>query len=815
MEFKTLYSIKPNNYNNLFSISSDKNRNIIFRNNFTSDIYKKSYNSFFYISKIHDKDYYNTNYNFYKTDMIPFPKFPKMKKIQKFNKKKLLRKKRKKNIFSIKYLELMKDINNESKLKTYYFLNNNKKFKDDDKKLVKIIIENNIEDLKKDINDLNNIKNKISNSNSNNNIIKELYNENKKKISSHNIFLKEILNNINRKIELYSKENKEDDIIFVKNLLINEINNLYKNFHQIKKEIKLLVKGNFIKKISYKEPSKIFALSSSSSSSIEKSQRISKNKYMQIFLKNEKSMGKAKNFKLKYDSTSSSNWTKINNVLSLSQTIISTKEKNDNTNLKMTIKKSINKNKPSELIKEISNKIEKKYGHKVKKNDRISQNFYYPLNYNRYNSLNNSIKKLQDKITNTEIIENTKILFNKQKTKNFTINNPINNINYINKNIKKNILFPQLKKTENINNQRQFIFTNIINKNNEEKIEEYKNSNKIEFLNKNNNNINEILIDKKNSNQNIEDEVKIINEKNNIKEEQKKEIIKEKKEEKEEKEENKEEQKEEIIKEQKEENIEEIKDEPKFDSNYSIKKLLEEIQKNQLIKKKIHKKSVFKIDKVIDKKKIINKNENKNDKIKENEEIKKGNEEEKIDNIIIIETPDSNNINKINENIKLASKEILKEKILEEAKILRKEILQPKILSVPKKNDKTKKNIVNKKEFKDLKNKISIINNIQEMNFNEEEKEILLNNIFKYKILLNKIPKSKEEIEKEEEIKQKLKEIIEKYIYELQISELVNTKSIFSKKKNSLKKKINFLKNLNILEEEKLNEINNQIINKK
>ena len=276
--------------------------------------------------------------------------------------------------------------------------------------------------------------------------------------------------------------------------MINEINNLYKNFHQIKKEIKLLVKGNFIKKISYKEPSKIFALSSSSSSSIEKSQRISKHKYMQIFLKNEKSMGKAKNFKLKYDSTSSSNWTKINNVLSLSQTIISTKDKNDNTNLKMTIKKSINKNKPSELIKEISNKIEKRYGHKVKKNDRISQNFYYPLNYNRYNSLNNSIKKLQDKITNTEIIENTKILFNKQKTKNFTINNPINNINYINKNIKKNILFPQLKKTENINNQRQLIFTNIINKNNEEKIEEYKNSNKIGFLNKNNNNIKSLKI---------------------------------------------------------------------------------------------------------------------------------------------------------------------------------------------------------------------------------------------------------------------------------------------------------------------------------
>ena len=98
--------------------------------------------------------------------------------------------------------------------------------------------------------------------------------------------------------------------------------------------------------------------------------------------------------------------------------------------------------------------------------------------------------------------------------------------------------------------------------------------------------------------------MKIINEKNDIKKEQKEDIIKEKKEE------NKKEQNEEILKEQKEENKEEqkeeIKDEPKFDSNYSIKKLLEEIQKNQLIKNKIHKKSGFKNDKVILKKKIIN-----------------------------------------------------------------------------------------------------------------------------------------------------------------------------------------------------------------
>jgi hypothetical protein len=98
------------------------------------------------------------------------------------------------------------------------------------------------------------------------------------------------------------------------------------------------------------------------------------------------------------------------------------------------------------------------------------------------------------------------------------------------------------------------------------------------------------------------------------------------------------------------------------------------------------------------------------------------------------------------------------------------------------------------------------------MNFNEEEKEFFLKNIFNYKMLLYKNPKTPEEIEREEELKEKLRIIIEKYIYELQIKELVNVKSIFSRKK-SMKKRINFLKNLNILEEEKFQEIEEKIKN--
>ena len=748
----TLYSIKPYNYNNLFSISSNIKTKNIFRNTFINENAKK-YSPLFYTSQTPIrpiKDYNNTNYNFYKTEMVPFPKFPSIRKVHKFNKKKLLLKKTNQNAFSIKYLELMKEINNETKLKKYYFLNNNrsKKLKDNKTKLFKIFLENNIDDLKTNINDLNIIKNSLK-QNDGINYLSKIYNKKENKFVSHNIFLKEILNSIKRKIEFYSREKKEFDVILVKNLLFKELNNLYNDFHQIKKEIKILIKENIIQKKIYNEPSKVFTLSSSSSSSIEK----------------ESIYSKVKNFKNKYEPPPSPHLTMRNNTLSLTQAFISSKNENN-----FSIRK-YNKKKASTVVKEISNKIENQYRNNIKRNN-ISRDLLYPQKFITYNSLNISTKKLQDKGIATEKIE-------KDKKFNYFMNMRENKINYISQNNKKTIFLPGNKINENK-------FNNISIKNKKEN-DESKNLNKNE--NNGNENKKEVVIENKNNKQAIEEEIKNRNENYNDNE-NKNDFVKEK---------NEDEQKD-----------EEIKDENNFEKNYSIKKLLEEIQSKQTLKKKKNKNSGFKPSN------IINKNENKKDLINEKEEqIDKDKEEDKnLDNIILIEAPNSTSIKYLQTNLNLISKEEHKKKILEEEEIIRKEILQPKIISEKKKNSKIKNTIVNKTELEEIKKKISIIKNIQEMNFDEEEKEILLDNIFKYKILLSISKKSKEDIEIEEGIKRKLRKIVEKYIYELQISELVNTKSVFSKKKNKIiKSKINFLKNLNILEEEKFNEIENQIIN--
>ena len=154
--YETLHSIYPKNYNNLFSRATNKNRKIIFRNIFNNEINKKRGSSVFLVSQNQLKDDNNT-FNFYKTDLVPFPKFPQIKKY-KTNAKKLLLSKTKnnkeKNYFSIKYLELIKDIDNQNLLKNYYYLNKNNKNKslnEDNKKLINIFLENDIEFLKKGV----------------------------------------------------------------------------------------------------------------------------------------------------------------------------------------------------------------------------------------------------------------------------------------------------------------------------------------------------------------------------------------------------------------------------------------------------------------------------------------------------------------------------------------------------------------------------------------------------------------------------------------------------------------------------------------
>ena len=750
MEYNnTLYSINPKNYTNLFSRTKNKNKKLIFRNIFPNKNYKSERNnSTLFISRNQD---YNNTFNFFKTDSVPFPKFPSIKNKNKFNKKKLLvskvKKEKNKNYFSIKYLELIKDINNQNAIKNYYYLNKNKNKKnkylnENNKKLIQVFINNDFETLQKGINELYDIKNKLNEKNNYINEIKKIFNKNNNnKNYSHNIFLKEILNNINRKIEIYSREKNDIYIIYVKNLLLDELNKLEKNFHQIKKHIKILIKKNIINNY-YNSPSKAFSYSSSSSISSEKNKKVYNQKYYEILLNNQKHKIGIKTFKNESVSVPSSfNLTqRMNNNLSLSQTIITSNYK-DNNNFKPSItsyidkrnkyysnNKILNSNKASELIKEISNKIEKKYGTKIIQN--YNQNFFSPQNIISNNNINNKGKNI-----NSEIKENINYDFYLKK---FSKLLSINNIQKGKKYIKNNIYIPKdnkIKKEKNDKKEKE------INK--EEEID-----------NNNMNNLNNIpLYENKYNNQVLENE-------NNEKKDGKNEIK------------------------------EEIKEETKFNPKYSIMTLFEEIKKNALIKdekkqsknnKLINDKSRTKIKKGKTKKYETNlkKSEEKNkEKITENDDNKI---EDRIENY---KSEFKRNNNKI--RIDLSNKRY-KDKFLEEVNIIRKEILGTKKLSVPKKINKNK---INRKEFKDIKNKLSIINNINEMNFNEKEKEIILNNIFHYKYLLNKNPKTPEEIEKEEDIRKKLKAIVEKFIYELQIRELVNNQSVYSRKKKIIKKNI-------------------------
>lgn len=775
MEFNTLYSIKPKNYNNCFSLPPSKNNKIIFRNIFSYDNNKKSINSNNYISQNKLQEPYNINsFNFYKTDIVPFPKFPKIKKIHRFNKIRLLTKKtqKKKNIFSIKYLELIKDINNEKVFKNYYFLKANNKDKNrnnHNENLIKIIFNNDIDTLRKGINSLNKLKNMISeNMNNPQDIIKKIYKEDKIYINTeHNIFFKDILNNINRQIELYKIQNNQVDIIFVKNLLVNELNKLENNFSQIKKDIKQFIKVNIINKaINTISPSKVFSLSSSSSSSKEKNNKKNlKHKYLQILIKNSKSTrGQAKNFQSGYNSVPSSfNFTKKknNNNLSLSQTYTnSNKRENkisnfkiDITNNNITIK---NKNKASELIKEISNKIEKKFGttynRYFKRNMKFQNLFQRHANTSR---TSNEPKKLEDKNINTDLNNNN---YFKNNSKNIFINHHTNKKKNIQDIIKNTQIIP--------NKDFEKSLSPIIRK---EKSGESLKTQKVEIDNNTNSNN---LSSLENNNLIVENAIK-----------------------------------------EKEEKID-SQNENKTELKNSIYKLFEEIKNNETVKKKKIKKPVNTNEKHLEKKKTSKfKYESKLSRIIENRQTTEKKDKIKIHDSI----KENTNKNNIVKKIKISPIKMLnKEEILEEVDLVRKEILNPKNLSVKKKDIQQQKEVkVNKKELKDIRNKLIIIKNINDMNFNEKEKEILLSNIFSYKIMLNKYPKTKEDLLREEEIKERIKVIIEKYLYELQISELVNTKSIFSRKKQLINKKLSFFKKLNILEEDKIKEIEEKILNAK
>ena len=110
--YETLHSINPKNYNNLFSSrTTNKKKKILFRNIFNNQI-KKENDSIFIISP----NQFNNTFNFYKTDIVPFPKFPQIKKIKKSTKNSLFSKikmNKKKNNFFFFFLELIKYLNNQ------------------------------------------------------------------------------------------------------------------------------------------------------------------------------------------------------------------------------------------------------------------------------------------------------------------------------------------------------------------------------------------------------------------------------------------------------------------------------------------------------------------------------------------------------------------------------------------------------------------------------------------------------------------------------------------------------------------------------
>ena len=758
-KFRTLYSIKPKDYNELFSLPSNRKKKVETFRKFTNENNNKNSDSNIYLSynKFQDRNY-NSTFHFYKTDTIPFPNFPKKKKITKFNINQLFtpKIKKKENNFSIKYIELLKDINNERKLKNYYILKGNNKLKylkDCGLKLIKIIFENDIETITRSVASLNNIKQKIYSNINPKSLVKSIYNENKKNSSTQtsNIFFKEILNDIYRQIEICNKKNNQVDIVFVKNLLIIELNKIEKDFKNLNKYIKQLLEDNvieeteeFIKKHrKHMKNGEKQNDSSSSSSYKEKKYNIFGKEYLQMLFRN-KIKGYVKNFKNYNPNTVvSSIGTNVNNFRPII-TNYKVKQKNyftknSNQQIKNDLNISNEKEKDFEM-KDIQQNI-----HQSNNNEFINDNIHsQSQRSNTYNNIIQEKKIIQDKIgnINTEMDNNviySSGYFNK-------INNPLANNSLLNNNINNDIL--DIKETMTIP-------VNIKNINNTEK--PISPINKINYIKKIANNA--IIANK---NENIKINLNINSSSQNDYNYQKRISKIETKKEKEEKDDG---------------------------FNFSMAKIFEQLIKNDSVKSKTIKKTTgVKSDaKAFERKKTQGKIEFKN-----NFDKRKSVMEE---NIIKEYT---------NKLLNTPGVTLTKAEILEEVKNIKKELLKP----VKSTASSKKKGKITKVGLNELKEKLVLINHVDQMNMNKEQKEEFLNHIFEYKLLLNKTNKTEEELEKEKEIRYKLRSIIEKYLYELQKRGLINTKSIYSKKKSYIKNNLAFLKDLklNIFEDEEKKE---------
>ena len=269
-------TLTKNNFNNRASFSSNKNSYIIKRNN-------DFYNSLL--------THQNSQENFKKNEFLPFPSLTQQYKI--IDEKSKMKKKFeiKKSNFNIIYLNLSNPSNklNQKEYSVEQIDKNefvNKKIEEINslkkQKIKEIFNKSGKTKIKKDLSSLNNIpivlinlfaediynnmndKNNQEKINSNNfNKSKKLNNSKdpsrnisnfdsiNKTIYKNNTFFHFILNNVKRKIEIISDSNKSISILYVMNLINNELSDLRKNIEDYLVENNQLTSNNESKVSNY------------------------------------------------------------------------------------------------------------------------------------------------------------------------------------------------------------------------------------------------------------------------------------------------------------------------------------------------------------------------------------------------------------------------------------------------------------------------------------------------------------------------------------------------------------------------------------
>ena len=487
-------TLTKNNFNNRASFSSNTKSYIIKRNN---DFYSSL------------MTHQNSQENLKKNEFLPFPSLTQQYKIIDEKSKTKKKFEIKKSNFNIIYLNLSNPANkliqkeysveqidkNEFVNKKIEEINNLKK-----QKIKEIFNKNEKTKIKKDLSSLNNIpivilnlfaediynnlngKNNQGNQeklNSNNfnkskklNSIKDstrnllnLDNINKT-IYKNNTFFQFILNNVKRKIEIINDSNKSISILYVMNLINNELSDLRKNIEDYLIENNQLTSNNVSKISNYEiTPSNTFRFKTNNSKI-----KINENNSSGVLgnlIKNQiyskKNDGSKKIF---FENNINNKKNKENTIFQNKEIIFSinqkeTKGKTDvktikKINIPKKIKNLNNKNKPLELgtssekekfltsryyFNTSPNKIQskQKFFHKVKEEQKIPRSFSevflkknYPKASDCINEISNTIEK---KFLIKKIKEKEKLKKN-QFTNTYTNNN--DNNKYATKNLKKN-----------------------------------------------------------------------------------------------------------------------------------------------------------------------------------------------------------------------------------------------------------------------------------------------------------------------------------------------------------------------------------------